>query len=105
MATRKGIYQKLTIEEEEDLELIKNHFLNPLLDTDTILLEFLNLEDEVWINTKTNVATSLVVKANSKKPELSPEQFLKNITNTWTFLTKIKQIDIWKQDPGIIRSK
>ena len=55
--------QQLTMEEEEDLKLIKN----PLLDMDTILLEFMNMEDEVWINTKTNVATSLVAEANSKK--------------------------------------
>ena len=64
------------MEEEEDLESIKNHSLNPLLDMDTILLEFLNMEDEVWINTKTNVATSLVAEANLKKPELSPEQLV-----------------------------
>ena len=65
--------QQPTMEEEEDLELIKNHSLNPLLDTDTILLEFMNMEDEVWINTKTNVATSLVAEANLKKLEISPE--------------------------------
>ena len=103
MVTRKGIYQKLTMEEEEDLESIKNHSSNPLLDMDTILLEFLNLEDKVWINTKTNVATSLVAEANPKKPELFPEQLVPEEYHK--FLTKIKQIDIWKQDPGIIRSK
>ena len=48
--------QQPTMEEEEDLESIKNYSLNPLLDMDTILLEFMNMEDEVWINTKTNVA-------------------------------------------------
>ena len=47
---RKG--QQPTMEEEEDLESIKNHSLNSLSDTDMVLLEFLNLEDEVWINTK-----------------------------------------------------
>ena len=41
-----------------------------------VLLEFLNLEDEVWINTKMNMATSLVVEANSKKPELTPKQLV-----------------------------
>ena len=60
--------------EEDDLESIRNHPLNPLLDTDTILLEFMNMEDKVWINTKTNMATSLVAEANSKK--LSPEQLV-----------------------------
>ena len=62
--------------EEEDLESAKNHSSNPLLDTDTILLELLNLEDEVWINTKTNMATSLAAEANSKKPELTPKQLV-----------------------------
>ena len=61
------------MEEEEDLESAKNHSLNPSLDTDMILLELLNIEDEVWINTKTNMATSLVAEANSKKPELTPK--------------------------------
>ena len=63
------------MEEEEDLESAKNHSSNPLLDTDTILLELLNIE-EVWINTKMNMATSLVAEANSKKPELTPKQLV-----------------------------
>ena len=62
--------------EEEDLESAKNHSSNPLLDTDMILLELLNLKDEVWINTKTNMATSLVAEVNSKKPELTPKQLV-----------------------------
>ena len=41
-----------------------------------ILLEFLNMEDKVWINTKTNVATSLAAEANLKKLKLSPEQLV-----------------------------
>ena len=68
--------QQPTMEEEEDLELIKDHSSNPLLDMDMILLEFLNLEDEVWINTKTNMATSLAVEANLKEPELTPKQLV-----------------------------
>ena len=64
------------MEEEEDLESAKNRSSNPLLDMDTILLELLNLENEVWINTKTNMATSLAVEANSKKPELTPKQLV-----------------------------
>ena len=43
---------------------------------DMILLELLNLEDKVWIDTKTNVATSLAAEANSKKLELTPEQLV-----------------------------
>ena len=64
------------MEEEEDLESAKNHSSNPLLDTDTILPELLNIEDEVWINTKMNMATSLAAEANSKKPELTPKQLV-----------------------------
>ena len=64
------------MEEEEDPESAKNHSSKPLLDTDTILLELMNTEDEVWINTKTNMATSLVAEANSKKPELTPKQLV-----------------------------
>ena len=62
--------------EEEDKESAKNHSLNPLLDTDTILLELLNIEDEVWINTKMNMATSLAAEVNSKKPELTSKQLV-----------------------------
>ena len=64
------------MEEEEDQESAKNHSSNPLLDTDTILLELLDIEDKVWINTKTNMATSLAAEANSKKPELTPRQLV-----------------------------
>ena len=41
-----------------------------------ISLEFLNMEDKIWINTKTNMATSLAAEANSKKPELTPKQLV-----------------------------
>ena len=64
------------MEEQEDPESAKNHSSNPLLDTDMILLELLNIEDEVWINTKTNMATSLAAEANSKKPEFTPKQLI-----------------------------
>ena len=64
------------MKEEEDQESAKNHSSNPLLDTDMILLELLDIEDKVWINTKTNMATSLVAEANLKKPELTPKQLV-----------------------------
>ena len=64
--------QQPSMKEEEDQEAAKNYSSNPLLDTDTILLELLDTEDKVWINTKTNMATSLAVEANSKKPKLTP---------------------------------
>ena len=43
------------MEEEEDQESAKNHSSNPLMDTDMILLELLDIENEIWINTKTNM--------------------------------------------------
>ena len=68
--------QQPSMKEEEDQETAKNHSSNPLSDTDTILLELLDTEDEVWINTKTNMATSLAAEANSKKPKLTPKQLV-----------------------------
>ena len=68
--------QQPTMEEEDDLESIKNHSLNLLVDMEAILLEFMNVEDKVWINTKTNMATSLAAEANLKKPKLSSEQLV-----------------------------
>ena len=67
------------MEEEEDQEAIKNYSSKPLSDLDTILLELLDTEDEVWINTKTNTATSLAAEANSKKPELTPKQLIPEV--------------------------
>ena len=64
------------MKEEKDQAAAKNHSSNPLSDTDMILLELLDTEDEVWINTKTNMATSLAAEANSKKPELTPKQLV-----------------------------
>ena len=53
--------------------------MKPLSDPDTIVLELLDTEDEVWINTKTNTATSLAAEANSKKPELTPKQLVPEV--------------------------
>ena len=68
--------QQPSMKEEEDQEAAKNHSSNPLSDTDTILLELLDTEAEVWINTKTNMATSLAAEVNSRKPELTPKQLV-----------------------------
>ena len=71
---RKG--QQPSMKEEGDQEAAKNHSSNPLANMDTILLELLDTEDEIWINTKTNMATSLAAEANSKKPKLTPKQLI-----------------------------
>ena len=68
--------QQPSMKDKEDKESAKNHSLNPLLNTDMILLELLDIEDEAWINTKMNMATSLAAEANSKKPELTPKQLV-----------------------------
>ena len=63
MATKKGVYQKGTTTDygrRRGSGINKEPFFEPPMDMDTILLEFLNMEDKVWINTKTNMATSLV---------------------------------------------
>ena len=59
--------------------MIKNYSSKPLSDPDTNLLELLDTEEEVWINTKTNTATSLAAEANSKKPELTPKQLVPEV--------------------------
>ena len=68
--------QQPSMEEEEDQESAKNNSSNTLLDMDMILLELLDIENKVWINTKMNMATSLAAEANSKKLELTPQQLV-----------------------------
>ena len=42
---------------------------------DTIL-EYLGMDNKIWINTKMTSATDLAAAANSKKPELTPEEIV-----------------------------
>jgi hypothetical protein len=60
---------KEVLDEEE-------HFNQPINALDKVLLEYLGMENEVWINSKENLATKLASEANQKKPDLSPEQLV-----------------------------
>ena len=44
--------------------------------SDTILLEYLGEDKEIWINSKTNLAMELAIEANQKKADLTPEQLV-----------------------------
>src|SRR5271167_3317281 len=74
---------KTTIETILDEEEYKNRTLNPIYDDEPFtLIDFLHTleQDEVWINTKTNVAMQLAIKENEKKEEipvteLVPEEY------------------------------
>jgi hypothetical protein len=57
------------LDEEEPL----NRPINAL---DKVLLEYLGMENEVWINSKDNLATRLAAEVNQKKPDPTPEQLV-----------------------------
>jgi hypothetical protein len=58
------------VEDEEE-------YLNrPINASDKILLEYLGMENELWINSKENLVTKLASEANQKKPDLTPEQLV-----------------------------
>ena len=52
-----------------------NQTLHPTLTEDTIL-EYLGMDNKIWINAKMTSATDLAAVANSKKPELTPERIV-----------------------------
>jgi hypothetical protein len=60
------------MEKELDKELLNR----PINGTDKVLLEYLGMENKVWINLKDNLATKLAVEVNQKKPDLTPEQLI-----------------------------
>ena len=41
-----------------------------------MILEYLGIDNKIWINTKMTSATNLAAAANSKKPELTPEEII-----------------------------
>jgi hypothetical protein len=43
---------------------------------DKVPLEYLGMENKLWINSKENLATKLASEANQKKPDLTPEQLV-----------------------------
>jgi hypothetical protein len=57
--------------------LYKEEHLNwPTNASDEVLLEYLGMENELWINSKENLATKLASEANQKKPDLTPKQLV-----------------------------
>jgi hypothetical protein len=66
-------WRTTTMEEVLD----KEEYLNrPINASDKVLLEYLGMENEIWINSKDNLATKLAAEANQKKPDLTPEQLV-----------------------------
>jgi hypothetical protein len=66
-------WRTMTIKEVVDKE---EHLNRPVNASDKVLLEYLIMENELWINSKKNLATKLASEANQKKPDLTPEQLV-----------------------------
>jgi hypothetical protein len=54
----------------------EEHLNRPINTLDKVLLEYLGMENKIWINSKDNLATRLVAEVNQKKPDLKPEQLV-----------------------------
>ena len=98
----------VTISEEEDNDAHLNRTQNPLKDSELSLLIASitgEMDNEIWINSKSTTATQLQAEINSKKTVLPlEEQFLRNFMNTWTSSWKKKPHDSPNLDLGITKS-
>jgi hypothetical protein len=57
--------------------LDKEENLNrPINTSDKVLLKYLGMENEIWINSKDNLATRLAAEVDQKKLDLKPEQLV-----------------------------
>jgi RNase H-like domain found in reverse transcriptase/Reverse transcriptase (RNA-dependent DNA polymerase)/Integrase zinc binding domain len=72
---KEGTLQWRTTTMEEVLDE-EEHLNRPVNTLDKVLLEYLGMENELWINLKENLATKLASEANQKKPDLTPEQLV-----------------------------
>jgi hypothetical protein len=54
----------------------EEHLNQHISASDKVLLEYLGMENKLWINSKKNLGTKLASKANQKKPDLTPEQLV-----------------------------
>jgi hypothetical protein len=54
----------------------EEHLNRPINASDNVLLEYLGMENKIWINSKDNLATRLAAEVNQKKPDLKPEQLV-----------------------------
>jgi hypothetical protein len=66
-------WRTTTMEEVFDEE---EHLNRPVNASDKVLLEYLGMKNELWINSKENLATKLASEVNQKKPDLTPEQLV-----------------------------
>jgi hypothetical protein len=67
------LWRTTTTEEVLDEEEHLNQLINA---SDKVILEYLGMENKIWINSKDNLATKLAAEANQKKPDLTLEQFV-----------------------------
>jgi hypothetical protein len=72
---KEGTLQWRTMAMEEVLDE-EEHLNKPTNASDKVLLEYLGMENELWINSKENLATKLASEANQKKLDLTPEQLV-----------------------------
>jgi hypothetical protein len=68
---KEGTLQWRTTAMEEVLDK-EEHLNRPVNASDKVLLEYLGMENELWINSKENLATKLASEASQKKPHLTP---------------------------------
>ena len=73
--TQTKLNQQPNIIKEVDPQEQDNQTLHPTLTEDTTL-EYLGMDNKVWINAKMTSATDLAAAANLKKPELTPEEIV-----------------------------
>jgi hypothetical protein len=71
---KEGTLHWRTTTMEEVLD--KEHSNRPINASNKVLLEYLGMENEIWINLKDNLATRLAAEVNQKKPDLKPEQLV-----------------------------
>jgi hypothetical protein len=69
---KEGTLQWRTTMMEEVLDE-EEHLNWPVNASDKVLLEYLGMENKLWINSKENLATKLASEANQKKRDLTPE--------------------------------
>jgi hypothetical protein len=67
------LWRTTAMEEVSDEE---EHLNQPINTSDKVLLEYLGMENKLWINSKENLATKLASEVNQKKPDLTPEQLV-----------------------------
>jgi hypothetical protein len=72
---KEGTLQWRTTTMEEVLDE-EEHLNQPANTLDEVLLEYLGMENKLWINLKEKLATKLASEANQKKPDLTPEQLV-----------------------------